>query len=107
MIPNESNKRRHRSERPIVVHGLSFAKPHASESLFIKYRPPVEGAINIGLMHTSLDGSPTRPLYAATITLSFLGQTDPMLPFQNGIQGFVSRGYFGSQLALGCCRQAC
>ena len=51
-----------------MVHGLSFAKPHAPESLFIKYRPPVEGAINIGLMHTSLDGSPSHDVYAPCST---------------------------------------
>jgi exonuclease SbcD len=28
------------------MHGLSFAKPQAPESLLAKYRPPVDGAIN-------------------------------------------------------------
>jgi DNA repair exonuclease SbcCD nuclease subunit len=55
---------RDRGERSIVVHGLSFAKPHAPEGLLSKYRPPIEGAINIGLMHTSLDGSPVHDVYA-------------------------------------------
>ncbi len=50
--------------RPIVIHGLSFAQPSAPESLLPKYRPPVEGAVNIGLMHTSLDGSPGHDAYA-------------------------------------------
>lgn len=59
---------RDRSELPIMVHGLSFAKPHAPESLLIKYRPPVEDAINIGLMHTSLDGSPGHDVYAPCST---------------------------------------
>lgn len=48
----------------IAIHGLSFAQPHAPESLVGKYRPPVEGAVNIGLMHTSLAGSPGHDLYA-------------------------------------------
>ncbi|SEH87267.1 DNA repair exonuclease [Tardiphaga sp. OK245] len=51
-------------DRQVVVHGLSFAKPQAPESLLKKYRPPTEGAINIGLMHTSLDGSPGHDVYA-------------------------------------------
>jgi DNA repair protein SbcD/Mre11 len=55
---------RDRGERPIVVHGLSFTKPHAPEGLLSKYRAPVEGAINIGLMHTSLDGSAVHDVYA-------------------------------------------
>ena len=50
--------------QPIVIHGLSFAQPSAPESLLPKYRPPVAGAVNIGLMHTSLDGSPGHDVYA-------------------------------------------
>lgn len=46
------------------IHGLSFAKPHASESLLPKYRLAVEGAANIGLMHTSLGGSAGHDRYA-------------------------------------------
>ncbi len=55
---------REKSEIPIVVHGLSFANPHAPQSLVPKYASPVEGAINIGMMHTSLAGSPGHDLYA-------------------------------------------
>lgn len=49
---------------PIAIHGLSFSQPHAPESLLGKYRPPVEGAVNIGLLHTSLAGAPGHDLYA-------------------------------------------
>ncbi len=52
------------SQFPVAIHGLSFAQPHAPESLLGKYRPPVEGAVNIGLMHTSLAGAPGHDLYA-------------------------------------------
>lgn len=48
----------------IVIHGLSFREPKAPESLLPRYRPPVEGAVNIGLMHTSLGGSPGHDPYA-------------------------------------------
>lgn len=48
----------------IALHGLSFAKPHAPESLLPKYRPPVADAVNIGLMHTSLSGSLRHDPYA-------------------------------------------
>ena len=40
------------NEIPVVVHGLSFAEPRAPGSLIHKYKPPVEGAVNIGMMHT-------------------------------------------------------
>ncbi|MFG1421799.1 metallophosphoesterase family protein [Roseixanthobacter liquoris] len=49
---------------PVMIHGLSFAQPHAPESLLAKYRPPVEGAVNIGILHTSLAGAPGHDPYA-------------------------------------------
>ena len=48
----------------VAIHGISFAKPHAPDSLLPSYRAPVEGAFNIGLMHTSLGGSPGHDPYA-------------------------------------------
>ena len=50
--------------RPIAIHGLSFAQPHAPESLLPKYKPPVDGAVNIGILHTSLSGAPGHDPYA-------------------------------------------
>ena len=49
---------------PIAIHGLSFAQPHAPESLLPRYGAPTEGAVNIGLMHTSLAGAAGHDLYA-------------------------------------------
>jgi exonuclease SbcD len=48
----------------VAIHGLSFAKPQAPDSLLPKYRGPVAGAVNIGIMHTSLAGAPGHDLYA-------------------------------------------
>ncbi len=48
----------------VAIHGISFAKPHAPESLLPKFKPPVAGAINIGIMHTSLAGSDGHNVYA-------------------------------------------
>jgi exonuclease SbcD len=48
----------------VAIHGLSFAQPHAPESLLAKYKPPVDGAVNIGILHTSLAGSPGHDNYA-------------------------------------------
>ncbi len=53
---------------PVVIHGLSFAQPLAPESLLGRYRPPQERAINIGLMHTSLDGAAGHDPYAPCST---------------------------------------
>ena len=55
---------RERGAIPIAIHGISFAQPHAPDSLLPRFRPPVEGAVNIGLLHTSLDGSPGHDPYA-------------------------------------------
>jgi DNA repair protein SbcD/Mre11 len=48
----------------IVIHGLSFREPRAPDCLLPSYKPPVEGAVNIGLMHTSLGGSLSHDPYA-------------------------------------------
>ena len=48
----------------VAIQGLSFAKPEALESLLPRFQPPREGAVNIGLMHTSLAGAPGHDPYA-------------------------------------------
>ncbi len=48
----------------VVVHGVSFAQKHAPESLLPKFRAPHEGAVNIGMLHTSLGGSSAHDRYA-------------------------------------------
>lgn len=51
-------------DRDVVVHGVSFAKRHMADSLLPKYKPPVAGSVNIGLLHTSLGGSADHDVYA-------------------------------------------
>ena len=48
----------------VVIHGLSFSQPHAPDSLLPRYKPPVEGAVNVGILHTSLAGAPGHDPYA-------------------------------------------
>lgn len=48
----------------VRIHGLSFAQQSAPESFLPKYKAPAEGAVNIGLMHTSLDGARGHDPYA-------------------------------------------
>jgi DNA repair protein SbcD/Mre11 len=48
----------------VVVRGVSFAQKHAPESLLQKFRAPHDGAVNIGMLHTSLGGSPSHDRYA-------------------------------------------
>ncbi|MBZ9672520.1 exonuclease SbcCD subunit D [Mesorhizobium sp. ES1-3] len=58
----------------VAFHGLSFASPKASESLLPKYAAPQEGAANIGIMHTSLAGSPGHDVYAPCSVADLHGQ---------------------------------
>lgn len=51
-------------EKPVAIHGLSFAQPVAPESLLPKYRPAIPDTINIGMMHTSLGGAEGHDVYA-------------------------------------------
>ena len=53
-----------KNEIPVVIHGISFTKPVAQESLLPKFKAPKEGAVNIGMMHTSLSGAIGHDPYA-------------------------------------------
>ncbi len=48
----------------VAVHGISFRDPHASQSLLDRFQPPLRGAFNIGMLHTSLGGAPGHDPYA-------------------------------------------
>jgi DNA repair protein SbcD/Mre11 len=58
------NIERGNGDVPIAIHGMSFAQPHAPESLLPRYGAPTEGAVNIGIMHTSLAGAAGHDSYA-------------------------------------------
>jgi DNA repair protein SbcD/Mre11 len=50
--------------REVYIHGISFANPHAPDSLLPSFQPPVADAINIGMLHTSLAGTSGHDPYA-------------------------------------------
>ena len=50
--------------QPVAIHGISFARPHAPDSLLDRFGAPQPGAFNIGMLHTSLGGSPGHDPYA-------------------------------------------
>ncbi|SIP96483.1 DNA repair exonuclease SbcCD nuclease subunit [Rhizobium sp. RU20A] len=50
--------------REVVIHGVSFAEAEAPQSLLPSFAPPQADAVNIGLLHTSLAGSPGHDAYA-------------------------------------------
>lgn len=49
---------------PLVVHGQSFRDRTTVEDLAAGYPNAVPGVINVGLLHTSLDGRPGHATYA-------------------------------------------
>lgn len=51
-------------EKGVVLHGVSFANPQAPDSLLPSYPVKHPGYQNIGLLHTSLAGSPEHDTYA-------------------------------------------
>ena len=48
----------------IVIHGVSFADRHAPDSLLPRFKPPVPGAVNIAMLHSSLGGAAGHDIYA-------------------------------------------
>ena len=59
-----------------VVHGQSFQDKAEKRNLVANYPSPVDGTINIGILHTSLEGSKEHDTYAPV-----------------GIEELVSKGY--------------
>jgi len=52
------------ADEQAFVHAVSFSKRKAPGSLLGKFGPPVSGAFNIGMLHTSLTGSDGHNNYA-------------------------------------------
>jgi DNA repair exonuclease SbcCD nuclease subunit len=50
----------------LAVHGQGFAKRVVDEDLAASYPEPVSGLLNVGILHTSLDGRPGHHPYAPT-----------------------------------------
>lgn len=48
----------------VAIHGVSYKQRHAPESLLHKFKQPVAGLINIGILHTSLAGAQGHDVYA-------------------------------------------
>ncbi len=57
----------------IWIHGVSFRDRHAPESLLPKFPAPVQGAVNIGLLHTSLTGAEGHDRYAPCSVADLVG----------------------------------
>lgn len=56
-----------------AVHGVGFSASHMPESLLSRYPTPEPGRVNVGLMHTSLDGAAGHDPYAPCGLSDLLG----------------------------------
>jgi DNA repair protein SbcD/Mre11 len=92
----------------VAVHGQGFATRAVTEDLAARYPEPIHGMVNIGLLHTSLDGREGHEAYAPTTlaTLTSRGYdywalghvharevvaTDPWVVFPGNLQGRHAR----------------
>jgi DNA repair protein SbcD/Mre11 len=92
----------------VFVHGQSFAQRATTDDLAARYPPPIAGAFNVGLLHTSVDGREGHEPYAPTRleTLRAKGydywalghvhareilSTDPFIVFPGNLQGRHAR----------------
>lgn len=48
----------------VAVHGISFRDPHAPDTLLDRFGSALQGAFNIGILHTSLGGAQGHDPYA-------------------------------------------
>ena len=58
---------------PVIVHGVSFREAKAPDSLLPRFARPTEGALDIGLMHTSLAGAAGHDTYAPCALADLVG----------------------------------
>ena len=57
----------------VWIHGVSFAERHAADSLLPRFKEPVEGAVNIAMLHSSLAGAPGHDIYAPCSVADLVG----------------------------------
>ena len=93
----------------VAVHGRSFPERAVDEDLVPGYPPAVPGVFNIGVLHTSLAGSPDHDPYAPTTVEALVGrgydyfalghvharqiirEADPRIVFPGNLQGRMAR----------------
>ena len=57
-----------------VLHGRSYPTRAVTDDLSAGYLPPVDGALNVGVLHTSLDGRPGHDPYAPCTLDALVGR---------------------------------
>jgi exonuclease SbcD len=49
---------------PVAVHGRSYPRRAVRDNLALEYPPPVDGRVNVGILHTAATGRPGHAPYA-------------------------------------------
>lgn len=57
----------------VWIHGVSFADHHAPDSLLPRFKAPVQGAVNIAMLHSSLGGAAGHDTYAPCTVAELAG----------------------------------
>lgn len=65
-FPDDSPHTFELSRLQVALHGQGFAERETREDLVHQYPAPIEGAFNIGVLHTSLSGTADHDVYAPT-----------------------------------------
>jgi len=58
----------------VALHGRSFPSRHVTENIARSYPPPVAGYLNIGVLHTALEGKPPHAPYAPCSINDLMGK---------------------------------
>lgn len=64
LFPSEQPTSRQVPNLPVVIHGQSYRGQEVQENLAAGYPPPASGSLNIGLLHTALEGREGHLPYA-------------------------------------------
>ena len=76
----------------VAVHGVSFAQQARAREPAAEVPRPHEGAVNVGMLHTSLGGSPSHDLYAPCAPAELHGHGFHYWALGHIHQRFVERG---------------
>jgi DNA repair protein SbcD/Mre11 len=73
-FPTRKAETRRLEDLKVALHGRSFADRAAPDNYALAYPAPVAGWFNIGLLHTSCEGSPAHAVYAPCSVQDLVGR---------------------------------
>lgn len=107
-LPHERAETRVFEQLGVAVHGRSFAKRDVTEDLAASYPERIAGLLNVGVLHTALEGRPEHDRYAPCRVETLLNRgyeywalghvhqrevvhVDPYVVFSGNLQGRHAR----------------